>query len=708
MVQTNLKVTSAASTDTKEPCPPCEVACPVHTRIRDYIYAIARGDYEEAYTLAREPNPLVYACGRVCDHPCEDACRRGDVDEPVAIAALKRFATEQHDLSLGHEPPMPEVEPKTQKVAIIGAGPAGLTAAHDLARMGYPVTLFEAQPEPGGMLRLGLPKYRLPREIIDVDVKPILDIGVELRTNTCIGKDLTINDLWKRGYKAILIAVGAHKSRKLGIPGEDLDGVCHGLSFLRDVNLGKPVEMGKRVAVIGGGNVAIDASRMARRLGAEGVIIAYRRSRAEMPASEEEIEEAEREGVAIRFLASPTRILGGDGKVTGMECIRMRLGAPDASGRRRPIPIEGSECTMDVDMVIPAIGQAADLSFLPEEFELTAKGRLEVDPVSLATNVPGVFAGGDVVSGPASVIEAIAAGKRAAISIDMYLKGEDLATLRSEEWLEIGELSQATIDKIKGLERQQVPTLPVDKRLLDVTEVELGFTEGMAVREAQRCLTCGAGAECIAEKCVACLTCVRICPYDVPTIKGGVAQIEVAQCQGCGICAGECPAKAIVVKNYYSDEEMMERIEALLASLAPGRPEPLIVGFRCRHCAYLGAGSGEATPMQLPADIGVIDVPCAGRIDSSYLLKAFECGADGVFVIGCLEGNCRYNEGDRRAKERVRHVRELLDAIGLGGERVEMYNLPSATNERLAQVAMEMLGRVRELGPNPLGRGGDR
>ena len=684
------------------PQPPCRVACPVHTDVQGYIALIAQGEFEQALNLIRETNPFPSICGRVCTHPCESKCRRGEVDQPLAIRLLKRFVAER-----GNVPRLTAPEIKyDHEIAIIGSGPAGLSAAHDLALLGYKCTVFEALPVAGGMLSVGIPEYRLPRDVLRSEIEAVRKLGVDIKLNTRIGEDLTIADLWEQGYKAIFIAVGAHKSLKLGIPGEDLDGVCHGLSFLRDVNLGKPVEVRRRVAIIGGGNVAIDASRAARRLGAEEVIIFYRRSRAEMPASEEEIEEAEREGVEIHFLASPTKILGGDGKVTGMECIRMRLGAPDASGRKRPIPVAGSEFTMDVDMVIPAIGQAADLSLLPEEFKLIAKGRLEVDPISLATSVPGFFAGGDVVSGPASVIEAIAAGKRAAISIDMYLKGEDLAVSRTEEWLEIGELSQATLGEVKRLERQEVPTLPMDKRLLDFTEVELGFTEGMAVREAQRCLTCGAGAECIAEKCVACLTCVRICPYDVPIIKGGVAWIEAAQCQGCGICAGECPAKAIVVKNYYSDEEMMERIEALLASLALERPEPLVVGFRCRYCAYLEAGSGEATPMQLPANIGMIDVPCAGRIDSSYLLKAFESGADGVFVVGCLDGNCRYNEGDRRAKERVQHVKGLLDAIGLSGERLEIFSLTSATNGLLAQVAMEMLERVRELGPSPLGKGG--
>ena len=690
-----------------EVCPPCQVACPVHTNVRGYVAAIARGDFEEAYALARGPNPLVYVCAHVCAHPCEDVCRRSNVDEPVAIAALKRFATEQHDLSLGHGPPKPDVEPKDQKVAIIGAGPAGLTAAHDLARMGYQVTIFEALPRPGGMMAVGIPDYRLPKDMLCTEIEAIRDLGVETELNTCIGRDLTLDDLWKRGYKAIFLAVGTHQSRRLGIPGEELSGVRHGLSFLKDVNLGKRVEVGRRVAIIGGGDVAIDAARTARRLGAEEAIIVYRRSRKEMPAREEEVEEAEREGVEIHFLTSPTRILGRDGKVTGMECIRMKLGAPDASGRRRPIPVEGSEFTMDVDMVIPAIGQASDLSFLPNGFDLAPGGRLKVDPVSLTTSVPGVFAGGDVVSGPASVIEAIAAGKRPAISIDMYLKGEDLATLRSEEWLEIGELSQATIDKIERWERQQVPILPVDKWLVGFSEVELGFTEGMAVREAQRCLTCGAGATVDPNKCTACLTCVRVCPYEVPTIEDRVAQINITQCQACGICASECPAKAITLK-LYKEEEIIAQIERLLTATPLSNPELTLLGFCCRYGAYADGESAEAVRAQLPPNVKVVELLCTGKLDVTYLLRAFELGADGVFVVGCPEGDCHNKSGSFWARKRVEYVKGLLDEMGLGGERLEMYNVSSDSWGKVAELATEMTERIRELGPNPLKKGADR
>ena len=706
MLRTDLEASSAASVDTKELRPPCEVACPVHTRIRDYIYAIARGDYEEAYSLAREPNPLVYVCGRVCAHPCEEVCRRGDVDEPVAIAALKRFATEQHDLSLGHGPPMPEVEPKAQKVAIIGAGPAGLTAAHDLARMGYPVTIFEAQPEPGGMLRLGLPKYRLPREIIDVDVKPILDLGVELRTNTRIGRDLTLRDLREQGYEAIFIATGAQQSRSLKIEGIDLDGVLLGVDFLRDINQGRPVKLGKKILVIGGGNVAVDVARSAVRQGPFGtreVHMICLESREEMPAHEWEIEEALREGIILHTSLGPKRILGEDGRVVGLETI-VCTSVFDSEGRFRPTFAPHTEAVIEGDTVILAIGQASDLSFItPEDgIEITPRGTIAVDPDTLATSAPGIFAGGDVTTGAASVIEAVALGHRAAISIDAYLRGEDLSTLKFEEPVELDKLSEKTIENIKRLEREEVPTLPLEERSNNYLEVELGYSEVMAVRAAHRCLTCGAGATAEADKCTACLTCVRVCPYEVPVIEDRVAKMDVSQCQACGICASECPAKAITLK-LYREEEIIAQIEHLLA--APlSNPEPTLLGFCCRYCAYADGESAEAVRAQLPPNVKIVELLCTGKLDVAYLLRAFELGADGVFVVGCPEEDCRNKSGSSRARKRVEYVKGLLDEVGLGGERLEMYNVPSDSWGRVAELAKEMMEKVEGLGLSPLRR----
>ena len=469
---------------------PCEHTCPVNVDAVGYIALIAEGRFEEALDLIRQRNPLAGVCGRVCHHPCEVRCKRGDIDEPIAIASLKRFVAD-YGMGLGVETKVAVSEPKYEKVAIVGSGPAGLTSAFHLAKQGYKVTIFEALPVAGGMLVAGIPEYRLPREVIHTDINFITSLGVGIKTNTPIGKDLSIDSLFEQGYKAIFIAVGAHKGQRLGIPGEELDGVFDGVSFLRDMNLGKNLRLEGRVAVIGGGNAAIDAARSALRLGAKEASIVYRRSRQEMPANEEEIAEAEHEGVKIIYLSTPTRLLGENGKVKSMECIGMELGEYDASGRRRPIPVKGSEFLMDVDAVIAAIGQAPDLSFLPPDSGLeTTKGQtFVVDPVTLATSRQGIFAGGDVVTGPATVIEAMAAGERAAISIHKYLRGKSMTEDRlrqPEKRVEIPRAVEAPEEK----GRVRMPTLALKRRLGGFEEVNLGYSTQKAIEEAMRCLRC--------------------------------------------------------------------------------------------------------------------------------------------------------------------------------------------------------------------------
>lgn len=407
--------------------PVCQRTCPVHLDIRGYIGLIADGRFEESLALIKEVLPFPSICGRICPHPCEEACNREKVDYPLSIRDLKRFVADL-EIRNSAQPRAGDVtsENKGKKVAIIGAGPAGLTCAHDLAVLGYGVTVFETLPRPGGMLAVGIPDYRLPRDILENEIAAVTALGVEVRYNTAAGKDFGIDDLFSQGYKAIFIAAGAHKSQGMRISGEDSRGVLPGVTFLRDLNLGNPVEIGRRVAVIGGGNVAIDSARCALRLGAKEVMILYRRSRQEMPASDEEIEAASAEGVKIEYLVAPLDVLNSDGAVTGLRCVRMELGEPDASGRRRPIPISSSEFDMELDTIIPAIGQVPDMSFIGEDtgIELTKRGTINVDPDNLETSRPGVFAGGDCQTGPGIAIEAIAAGKKAATSIDRYLRGE--------------------------------------------------------------------------------------------------------------------------------------------------------------------------------------------------------------------------------------------------------------------------------------------
>jgi heterodisulfide reductase subunit A len=481
--------------------PPCKDACPAHIDVQGYVALISQRKFEEALALIRQTIPFPAVIGRVCDHPCELACNRKDLDEPIAICALKRFAAD-----LEREPaPLPAMErPRDQHVAIVGAGPAGLTAAHDLAVLGYGVTVYETLPVAGGMLAVGIPDYRLPRAVLDREVARITALGVDLRLSSPVGVGTgpTLESL-RREYDAVFISVGAHLERQLRIEGEVLEGVAPGAVFLRDLNLGREVRTGRHVAVVGGGNVAIDAARSALRLGAESVTIVYRRSRAEMPASAWEIEDAIEEGIQFHFLANPIRILGSDGRVVGVECIRMELGESDASGRRRPIPVPGSEFVLDVDMVIPAIGQTPDLSFLgtgpesPESLQVTRWGTLDTDPDTMATRLGGVFAGGDAVSGPATAIKAIAAGKRGAVSIHRYLQGSELG-LR-EERPPVVPFEQVDLRRAEQGTRLAMPKVAAEARTT-FAEVELGLNEDQAVAEALRCLNCAVCSEC--QQCV--------------------------------------------------------------------------------------------------------------------------------------------------------------------------------------------------------------
>ena len=460
---------------------PCSHTCPAGVDVPRYLRFIAQGQFDQALAVIRERIPFPSICGHVCPHPCEAKCRRGEVDDAIAIRALKRFAAERGN---GLWKAGAKSAPATNKrVAIVGSGPAGLTAAYYLAKRGHAVTVFEALPEPGGMMRYGIPEYRLPRGVLAEEIEEIRAVGVDIRTSARVG---SLGELFEHGYNAVFLAIGAHQGTKLGIEGEDSPEVMDGVSFLREISMGNTVRVGNTVAVIGGGNAAIDASRSALRLGAKQVTIIYRRTKDEMPASEEEIEEAIREGVKIEFLAAPNRIARKNGKIE-LTCIRMELGTMDASGRRRPVPIEGSAFSSFFDTVIAAIGQMPES---PEQFGLPlGRGNtLQVDTDTLATPREGVFAGGDAVTGPAIVIDAIAAGRQAAISIDKYLGGSGVIdeTLASPEELEaLPEMEEGEKHRIP------IPTLAsLGERLSSFAEVELSLGEELAVEEARRCLRC--------------------------------------------------------------------------------------------------------------------------------------------------------------------------------------------------------------------------
>jgi len=483
----------------KRGVPMCEDTCPIHTRTQGYVNLIAEGKYGEALKVIREVNPLPATLGRVCHHPCEDQCQRGFHDDPVAVCALKRFVADW-EVEQGIVPEPEKAATDGRKVAVIGSGPAGLTAAYDLARKGYGVTVFEKYGEPGGLMRTGIPPFRLPRIALDREVRWVLDHGIDLRLNTPLGEQgVTIESLKRDGYDAILLAIGTTKGRDLGIPGERLPGVVNCLDYLREANLHGVVETGKRVAVVGGGNAAVDSARTALRHGAKKVMILYRRTKAEMPAIGAEIEAAEREGVEIHILVNPVEMLAdGHGRLAKVKCIRMRLGEPDESGRRRPVPIEGEHVEIDVDQVILAISQLPDLDFLvkDEDFDLTKWATLKCDGETHETGKKGVFACGDAVTGPSTVVEAMASGREAAKAVDLYLRDEDLAVMRqkSDRAKDLPKMDSVRRPWLPKNARARIPLDP--KAGITLAEVEKTFTEETARAEAARCLVCGGCSDC--------------------------------------------------------------------------------------------------------------------------------------------------------------------------------------------------------------------
>ena len=631
---------------------PCMQACPVHTQAGRYVSLIAQGRYEEAYRYARTPNPFASICGRVCGHPCEPACRRGQLDLPISIRALKRFVTERY----GPESRNPvevfegrKIEKRPEKVAVIGSGPAGMSAAHDLALLGYPATIFEAAAVPGGMMHLGIPEYRLPRDVLQAQIREILDLGPELRLNMRLGPDFSLADLRRQGYKAILLAFGLHRSRDLHLPGSDLDGVVKGIDFLLNVNLGYRFQIGKQVVVIGGGNVAIDVarsamreqqqefmkdiadvvlpdeltsseldvamkefmdvSRQALRMGAREVHLVCLESRAEMPASEEEIAEGLMEGIKIHPALGPKQFMGKNGKLTGLEVIRC-TSVFDEHGRFNPKFSEGTETVIPCDTVILAIGQASDLSWLQpsDSIETTRQGTLRIDQETLMTTAPGIFAAGDIAFGPRLIINAVADGKKAAEHIDKFLRGPEWQ--RKPQFVQITVLDHHKMaEEYDEYSRLAMPTIPLGRRT-GVSEVETGFTEEQARREASRCLQCWIntifeGNEASGTECILCGGCVDVCPEDCLSLvplkdfafteadqerlnrekelrqvdlqqispdelnqaEGSVMVKDETICIRCGLCAERCPVNTISMEAFEvfdEDPDLMIREEMVL------------------------------------------------------------------------------------------------------------------------------------------------
>ncbi len=581
---------------------PCTLTCPAHIDIQGYIKLIREGKYEEALRLIKQKNPLPVVCGRVCTRPCESECRRNLVDERVGIDWLKRFVA---DYDMAHDKWLPEKKPATgKKIAVIGAGPAGLSCAWYSLINGHQVTIFERHPKAGGMLRYGIPAYRLPRPELDAEIHQVERLGAEIKYNVDFGADLTVADLKEQGFDALFLGVGSQKGWNLGCEGEnDCTVILSGVELLGNVELGAAPDMtGKDVIVVGGGNTAIDAARTSYRLGAANVKIVYRRGKAEMPANIEEIEAAEFEGVELFTLANPKSVKMNGGRIEAT-CVKMALGEPDASGRRRPVEVEGSEFAMEADYIIAAIGQTQDLAFISDNFPLqTIKDKIIAGERSGVTTIVGVFAGGDAVTGPATAIKAIAAGERAAQSIDEYL--DDRLSACNVEYFhtkgqKLSDCDPADFAEFEKKEKQHPAELPLSERR-SFKEVEHAFTEEQALAEANRCLECGCGdaAECALRKyaaqfgaeqyafqgerekpkkkddshpvfvrdpnkCILCGRCVRICTevqeagifgfrgrgYKTVTepYLPGMFEGEKS-CENCRLCVSTCPTGALLKK----------------------------------------------------------------------------------------------------------------------------------------------------------------
>lgn len=491
--------------------PPCRVACPAHVDMRSYIYLLKEGMYEEAADILRDTLPFPSITGRVCPHPCETECARKDVDTPVNVNCLERFAG---DCGL-HELPPPVLAHNGSRVAIVGSGPAGMSCAYFLAREGHAVTVFESMPKPGGMLRQALPEYRLPAEVLDLQIDFLERLGVEFRTGVTVGKDVALDDL-AGTYKAIFWGTGCQTSRKVELPGLELEGVLWGLDFLREVKRGRLTRIEGKVAVIGGGNVALDAALTAMRLGAEKVDVACLETAADMPAYRDEIRQAAEEGVSFHTSWGPSKLLGRSGALTGIELVRC-LSVFDPAGKFDPALDPAVTLVLEADTVIFAIGQSPDTTMVPAGIALAAAGTISIDVVTLQTSLPGIFSGGDIVSGPSTVIAAIAAGKQAAVSIGRYVRGEDLAEGRTVEPARVGKTPREGIAKMT---RQEGGSLPVSARVGNFREVMLGLDEAAVRLEAERCMTCGSRASIsYVDDCQLCLYCERDCPQKAITVS---------------------------------------------------------------------------------------------------------------------------------------------------------------------------------------------
>jgi NADPH-dependent glutamate synthase beta subunit-like oxidoreductase/coenzyme F420-reducing hydrogenase delta subunit/ferredoxin len=731
---------------------PCTAECPLGTNVKAYVSLIAAGRFSEALEVVRRTNPFPGICGRVCPHPCEDSCLRGEIDDPIAISALKRFLAD-YELRRGIVPRYMAQKKNQGRVAVVGAGPAGLTCAHDLAREGIEVTVFEALPVAGGMMAVGMPHYRLPKDILRIEIAAIESLGVDIRLNTRVGRDRNLEELIE-DYDAVFIGAGAVRPRTLGIPGErDVKkGLIDWVRFLRESAFGLGKLPGKNVVIVGGGNTAVDCARVALRLGAEKARVLYRRSGSEMPAYSEEIADAQEEGVEFHFLAAPARLLSEKGKLVGVECARMRLGRKDKSGRRHPVPIPGSQFTIRCEAVIPAIGQEIDSIFLGKGGSLAVSpdNLLVADPDTTATSTAGVFAGGDVVSGAASVVEAIAAGHRAAQSVICYLRDLPLAGETGGESHGSDEVKVASSLPDRAA-RTKCSRLDTERRKVSFDEVDKGFSEQQAMAEAARCIRCGPCRECV--------ECVGVCDsrqviitpsgkgpqremlvripsdiYGMVSRDAGVcvsyrsrtytpttftAAVDEYLCRGCGLCEEICGYHAVQVlyrkEGVFTaqvDESICRGCGACIGVCPTGAiDQNCFSGARIHH--LIGTGFKENgvkphvvvfvcrwspaydhTSKKAPAD--VVTVMCLGRIPAGEIIGAFERGADGALLVGCPPGECHYGFGGEAAGTMVERVSHTLSLAGIDRNRVRIVHPPMGGGLGIEEIIRDFSAELEE------------
>ncbi len=671
------------------PYSPCRAACPAHTDVQAYVGLIAQGRYTEAFEVITSVNPIASVCSMICHHPCEQACRRCAIDEPLAVRHLKRFAIER---SLDYRRNKRRLAEKTKgrSVGIIGSGPSGLTAANDLANFGYNVTIYERHPVLGGMLASAIPPYRLPREVLKEDIDDVTAKGIEVRTNCEIGKDVKLKDLAGK-HDAVLIAIGLSQSRSLNIPGVDGPGVLLAIPFLEDVAFDRKPELGGKVLVIGGGNVAMDVARTARRLGVKDVSMVCLESAEEMPAWKWEVDEALEEGIRINHRWGPKAVRREEKRVAGLEVVRVKS-VFDQNGRFNPSFDNDVTTILDADTIIITIGQMSNLSFLKDSaVKVDERGRVVWDPATQMSSAKGVFVSGEVVTGPGSAIAAVANGHRAAIAVHLYCQGEAIeGKLPDQEKEKISQMPADVVEKIEREPRREIKHIAPEVRCDSMVHFEIGYDEEEALKEAGRCRGCGGGAVVDQKKCMACLTCMRVCPYGAPVVTS-VSEIRPEYCQACGLCAPECPAQAISMVSY-DVREIRNTIPLVVGAIDGNRQQPVIVAFACTH--HVGVFGFD-----LPKNVRALPVHCTSRIDVLDMLKAFESGADGVAVVRCDNTTCKYRGIEHRVSARVNRVKELLGMLKIGSDRVELLSAKSGNGGNpYASVCEDFSARIRQMG----------